>query len=32
VLCVVPVVMLAAPAHARRTGGGPGSAKLRCRD
>jgi FSR family fosmidomycin resistance protein-like MFS transporter len=32
VLCVVPVVMLAAPAHARRGGGGPGSATLRCRD
>jgi MFS transporter, FSR family, fosmidomycin resistance protein len=32
VLCVVPLVMLAAPAGARRSGQGPGSAKLRCRD
>jgi MFS transporter, FSR family, fosmidomycin resistance protein len=32
VLCVVPLVMLAAPAGARRAGQGPGSAKLRCRD
>jgi FSR family fosmidomycin resistance protein-like MFS transporter len=32
VLCVVPLVMLAVPASARRDGRGPGSAKLRCRD
>jgi MFS transporter, FSR family, fosmidomycin resistance protein len=32
VLCVAPAVMLAALARARRTGGGPASAKLRCRD
>jgi MFS transporter, FSR family, fosmidomycin resistance protein len=32
VLCVVPVIMLAAPAGARQQGGTEGSAKLGCRD
>lgn len=32
VLCVVPVIMLAAPARARQRGGTDGSAKLGCRD